>query len=82
MINGEIAEILSLQKYYETGSPNSGCIAYIIQVKRSKEHGVTGKQTVVVSYKKTFEMNGKTVVGNSMGCYQFHLNFNGLSKYY
>ena len=81
MINGNTADNLSLQKYYETGSPNSGCIAYIIQVKRTQEHGVTGKQTVLVSYEKTFEIDGKEHVGNSMGCFQFYLNYNGLSKY-
>lgn len=81
-INGKTAEILSLQKYYETGSPNAGCIAYIIQIQRSEEHGITGKQTVAVSYEKTFEMDGKTIEGNSMGCFQFYLNFNGLSNYF
>ncbi|UCC41014.1 MAG: hypothetical protein JSV96_06165 [Candidatus Aminicenantes bacterium] len=81
-INGKDAEILSFQKYYETQSSNAGCIAYIIQVKRSDEHGFTGKQTVMVSYEKTVEMGGKKRVVNSVGYYQLYLNFTGLTKYY
>ena len=81
-INGKDTEILSFQKYYETGSSNAGCIAYIIQVKRSDEHGLTGKQTVMVSYEKTLEIGAKKRVVNSVGSYQFYLNFNGSSKYF
>ena len=46
-VNGEVAEIISLQKYYETRSPGNGLKAYIIQVDRTKA-GIFGKQTVTV----------------------------------
>jgi hypothetical protein len=80
-VNGVNAEIISLQKYYETMSPGMGLKSYIIQVKRTKA-GAFGKQMITVEYDKVFEIDGQQVRATAMGCFQFYLNFNGFSKYF
>ena len=55
-------------------------LAYLIQV--SQIYPSFGKQTIMVEYDKTIEIDGKTVYHNSMGYFQFYLNFEGMSKYY
>jgi len=80
-VNGEVAEIISLQKYYETRRPGNGLKAYIIQVDKTKA-GIFGKQTVTVEYDKLFEIEGKQVRASAMGCFQFYLNYGGYSKYF
>ena len=82
-INGKKAEIISIQKYFETGflTRTIGLLSYLIQVSR-KGFDTLGKQTVVVEYEKEIEINGKKVKVNSMGCFQFYLNYEGLSKYF
>ena len=80
-VNGEAAEIISLQKYYETGRPGRGLKAYIIQIKKTQS-GAFGKQTVTVEYDKVFESDGQQKRVTAMGCFQFYLNYEGLSKYF
>ena len=80
-VNGKKAEIISLQKYYETGTLETALPAYVVQVSK-KGLEITGKQTVMVEYKKETEISGRKVVCNSMGYFQFYLNYNGLSKYF
>ncbi len=80
-INGENAEILSLQKYYETLESGTGLKSYIVQVKRPKS-GFFGKQTITVEYDKFFEIEGQQVRASAMGCFQFYLNYEGYSKYF
>jgi len=81
-INGKEAEIISLQKYFETGSPANGIVAYLAQVKRTKEQGLTGKLTVSLEYEREIEIDGKKVLCNSMGYFQFYLNYAGVSEYF
>ncbi|UCC40196.1 MAG: hypothetical protein JSV96_01700 [Candidatus Aminicenantes bacterium] len=81
-INSEEAEIISLQKYFETGGSDSGFKAYIIQVRRTRAGDFWGKQTITVEYDKIVEIDGKEVRATSMGCFQFYLNFKGLSIYF
>jgi len=81
LINGEKADIISLQKYYETGRPGAGSKAYIVQVKKPKS-GAFGKQTITVEFDKIVEIEGKKYRASAMGCCQFYLNFTGLSKYF
>jgi hypothetical protein len=81
MINGTEAEILSLQKFYETGNPGRGLISYMAQIKRTRGLGLFGKQTVCVEYDKAVERSGQKVRATSMGYFQFYLNFSGFSKY-
>jgi hypothetical protein len=80
-INGQEAEIISLQKFYETQAPDHGMPDYLIQVKRS-EAATFGKQTVQVEYDKEVEVDGKKVRCTSIGCCQFYLNYYGLSYYF
>ena len=80
-INGNEAQIISLQKYFETGRPASGCLAYLAQVKRTREMGLTGKQTIELTFQKKETINGLEVETISMGYFQFYLNINGLSRY-
>ena len=80
-INGNEAQIISLQKYFETGRPASGCLAYLAQVKRTREMGLTGKQTIELTFQKKETIDGLEVETISMGYFQFYLNFNGLSRY-
>jgi len=80
-INGKESEIFSVQKYYETVTPDRGMVSYLLQVNR-KGWTTPGKQTVVVEYDKEIEKNGKTIKCTSMGVFQFYTNFKGLSKYY
>jgi hypothetical protein len=81
MINGSEAEILSLQKYYETGNPHAGLMSYLVQIKRTRELGLFGKQMICVEYDKAVERNGQKGRATSMGYFQFYLNFGGFSKY-
>jgi len=80
-VNGKETEIISLQKYYETGRLETALSAYLVQVSK-KGLDRTGKQTVMVEYEKEIEINGRKVICNSMGYFQFYLNYNGLSKYF
>ncbi|MCE5251591.1 hypothetical protein LLG96_15385 [bacterium] len=78
-INDTEAQIISLQKYYETGKKKAQT-SYIVQVSRdgfSRE----GKQTVKLEFKTELEKNGEKVRRYSMGYYQFNLNFTGLSYF-
>ena len=81
MVNGKKTEIISLQKYQETGSPGNAITAYLAQVNR-KGLDRTGKQTIILEYQKEMEIEGKKVICNSMGYFQFYLNYSGLSKYF
>jgi hypothetical protein len=80
-VNGKEAEIISLQKYQETGSPGNAITAYLVQVNR-KGFDMTGKQTITLEYQKEMEAEGKKVICISMGYFQFYLNYSGLSKYF
>jgi hypothetical protein len=80
-VNGKEVEIISCQKYYETGNPGKGMPAYLIQVS-SKGLQHPEKKTVIVEYKKEVERNQQNIVCTSMGAFQFYLNYNGLSKYF
>jgi len=77
-INGQKAEIYSLQKYYETGK-DLAMPAYLIQIRRLEP--TFGKQTIRVEYDKTVEENGSNVFQNSMGYFQFYVNFSGQSAF-
>lgn len=79
-VNGKEVEIISCQKYYETGSPGRGMPAYLVQVS-SKGLNHIGKITITVEYKKEVERDQKKILCTSMGIFQFYLNFKGLSKY-
>jgi hypothetical protein len=82
-INGKKAQIISIQKYFETGflGQNFGLLSYLIQVSRQGLSRI-GKQTVQVEYEKQIEVKGRKMKINSMGYYQFYLNYGGLSKYF
>ena len=75
-INGKQAEIFSMQKYFETGN-NMALPAYLIQVSRLAS--TFGKQTIRVEYDKSIELNGRKIIQNSMGYFQFNANYSGLS---
>lgn len=77
-INGNKTEIISLQKYYETGE-KIAMPAYLIQLPRKRMS--MGKQTIMVEYDKAIEKKGKTVFQNSMGYFQFFGNFFGYSAF-
>jgi hypothetical protein len=77
-INGEQAEIYSLQKYYETGK-DKAMPAYLVQVRRPAE--TIGKLTIRVEYDKSIELNGRKISRNSMGYFQFNANYSGLSAF-
>lgn len=77
-INGEQAEIYSLQRYFETGK-DIAMPAYLIQIRRLKP--TFGKQTICVEYDKCIELNGKKISQNSMGYFQFYPNYSGLSAF-
>lgn len=77
-INGEKAEIYSMQKYFETGK-DAAMPAYLIQVRRPRP--AFGKQTICVEYDRTIEQDGKKIFQNSMGHFQFYVNFAGLSAF-
>ncbi len=74
-INGEETEIFSLQEYFETGK-DMAMPAYLIQIKRLNP--TFGKQTICVEYNKSVEQNGKEVIQNSMGYFQFYTNYSGM----
>jgi hypothetical protein len=80
-VNGKEAEIISLQKYHETGSPGRAITAYLVQIDK-KGLDSSGKQTVMVEYQKEIEIEGKRVLCTSIGYFQFYLNYSGLSKYF
>ncbi len=77
-INGTQTEIYTIQKYFETGKDRA-MPAYLIQVNRLVP--CFGKQTIRVEYDKFIEKDGKKVLQNSMGYYQFYVNFYGLSDF-
>jgi len=77
-INGEEAEIYSMQKYFETGK-DKAMPAYLIQVRCLEP--TFGKQTICVEYNKTIELAGKKVLQNSMGHFQFNANYSGKSAF-
>ena len=79
-INGKTSEVISLQRYYET-APGTAMNAYLVQVNLE---GIdkTGKQTVVLEYRAETEVDGETVVTNSMGYFQYYSNYYGLSHYF
>ena len=79
-VNGKEVQIFSVQKYFETGQDKAQ-VAYLVQVDR-KGLSRTGKQTVTVEYEKDVEINENKVRRNSMGHFQFYLNFSGLSDYF
>lgn len=78
-VNGREAEIVSVQRYYETGSERM-MPAYLVQIDRTDLDRV-GKLTVMLEYQKEMEVGGEKVIRNSMGYYQCYLNFFGLSPY-
>jgi len=78
-INGKVTEILSMQPYFETGK-KSAMKAYLFQVQRKKP--TAGKQTICVEYNKTITVDGKELIQNSQGYFQFYNNFFGVSKYF
>lgn len=79
-VNGNEVEIYSLQKYFETSGKASSMPAYLVQVSKDGLDRV-GKQTIRLEYEKEMEIGGQKVLRNSMGYYQFYLNYGGLSTY-
>jgi hypothetical protein len=77
-INGIQTEKYTLQKYFETAK-DWAMPAYLIQLRRLMP--CIGKQTIRVEYEKIIELDGKKVLQNSMGYYQFYPNFYGFSNY-
>lgn len=77
-INGKQTEIYTLQKYFESGKDRA-MPAYLIQVRRLPP--CLGKQTIQVEYEKIIEKGGKKSFQNSMGYFQFYLNFYGFSDF-
>lgn len=69
-INGKRAELISLQKYFETGYSDQAMPAYLIQVRKSAPY--LCKQTIRVEYEKTIEKDNKKVFQNSMGYFQLY----------
>jgi hypothetical protein len=53
--------------------------AYLVQVRRLSP--TFGKQTIRVEYDKTVEKDGKEMLQNSMGYFQFYVNFLGFSDF-
>ncbi|MBN1291331.1 MAG: hypothetical protein JXB48_05775 [Candidatus Latescibacteria bacterium] len=78
-INGKQVQIISLQKYFETGR-NTAQPSYIVQVSRDGLSR-TGKQTIKLEFETELEQGGEKVRRNSMGYYQLNLNFSGLSYF-
>jgi hypothetical protein len=77
-INGKQMDIYTMQKYFETGK-EMAMPAYLIQVRRPAP--CFGKQTIQVEYNKMIEKDGKEIYQNSMGYFQFFVNFYGLSGF-
>jgi hypothetical protein len=77
-INGNQAEIYSMQKYFETGK-DMAMPAYMIQIRRLAP--TFGKQTIRVEYDKSIELNGRKIFQNSMGYFQFNANYSGSSVF-
>jgi len=80
-VNGKEVEIISMQKYNETGSSGRAITAYLVQINKKGLDRI-GKQTVMVEYQKEIIIDGKTYICNSMGYYQFYPNYSDLSKYF
>lgn len=81
-VNGKEAKIISLQKFYQTGELDKPAhVVYVAQISR-KGLSRTGKQTIIVEFEKEMEIGEKRIIRNSMGYYQFYLNYKGLSHYY
>ncbi len=79
-VNGNETEIVSLQKYYETG--NAGMMpSYLVQVGKSGLYS-SGKQTFMLEYQKETEIGGTMVMRKGMGYHQCYFNFFGVSYYY
>jgi len=79
-INGKDAEVISLQRYFETVN-ESAMLSYILQVSRDG-HDRVGKQTIWVEFENEMQMDDKRLMNNSMGYFQFYLNHSGLSTYF
>jgi len=77
-INNKPAEILTVQKIFETGT-DWVMPSYIIQVRRIMP--CFGKQSVMVEYNKTILKESKILPQTSMGYFQFYVNFYGLSDF-
>ena len=77
-INGQETEIYSIQPYLETGE-DYVMSAYLIQVRQLSP--TFGKQTIMVEYNKTEEKDSKLVQQNSMGYFQFFVNYSGESAF-
>lgn len=77
-INGQETEIYSIQPYMETGDKYT-MGACLIQVRQLNP--TFGKQTIKVEYNKTVEKDGKPVPQNSMGYFQFFVNYSGESAF-
>ena len=77
-INGERLAVISLQKYFVTGK-DVAMPAYLVQMPRLNP--TFGKQTIRVEYDKTITKDGKEILQNSMGYFQFYANFLGFSAY-
>jgi len=79
-IDEQHVKIVSLQKYYETSGTNA-MLAYLLQVSRDNIPRI-GKQTILVEYNNEIEVDGKKLKNNSIGYYQIHLNYSGLTTYF
>jgi len=79
-VNGIRAEIVSVQKYYETGI-DAAMPAYLVQVRKRGLPRV-GKLSFMVSYSVKSPEQGSNIEFNSMGYFQFYPNFKSNSKYY
>jgi len=77
-INGRETEIYSIQPYLETGE-DYAMSAYLIQVRQLNP--TFGKQTIMVEYNKTEEKDSKPAQQNSMGYFQFFVNYSGESAF-
>ncbi len=78
-VDGKEAEMISLQRYYETYRGNA-MPAYIVQVNTGSIDRI-GKKTLMVEYRNRMEVDGRTLTNTSTGYCQFYLNFDGLSFY-
>jgi hypothetical protein len=70
-VNGVRAEVVSLQRYLETGPDGAAMDAYLIQIAR-QGLPLGGKQTVVVEYSTEYRLDGRTYTACGQGTFQLY----------
>ncbi len=80
-INGKESRIISMQEYFETHNNENASSAYLLQVDK-KGFSKAGKQNICLEFNAHGIVNGKEIIHNAQGYFQFYTNYAGLSSYY